>query len=154
MHPLSDVCIRDIDLVIADIKVIQGLSAPVDSYLAQYLTVYISGKFEELIENIIVGFVKNNTVVPEVSNLVDHFLDISFRNPDSGKILAITKLLMSNSSSAILLAMRDQREGLDSIIGNKNAIAHGKGSVITLGDVGDFYARAQIFIKRIEELLV
>jgi|GEM_PF-1486922 len=141
--------ISDIDTEVAS----GSISLAVQSYIAKYLTVYLSGIYEESIEQIVKEFsVKSGKT--EIENYIAKEVDKSFRNPDMAKILELVGKF--NRSWATTLKSLDiqYKDAIDSIVANKNLIAHGSSSTLTINDVKDFHNRAKVVIEKIDELFL
>jgi len=142
-----------IDQTITDIDGIAGSQVTVDAYLAKFLVVYICGIYEEAIENILTDFVARNTGRPEIVAYVRNSIEKSFRNPKADKLIELAKSLGQPTWQATLNAMTAEKIALDSIVNNKNDIAHGHGCTITLREVKDYYNLSRPLIEQFDFLL-
>lgn len=146
--------LNTIDQTISDIDSVSGSNVLTDSYLAKFLVVYICGIYEETIETIFVDFVRRNTPRAEIIEYARKTIDRSFRNPNSDKLIELAGTLGNSTWTAALKTLSAERIALDSIVTNKNDIAHGRGSTITLGDVKDFYRLSRPLIEKFDEMLL
>lgn len=145
----------DIDKILVDYKSFLNISKLEESYLAYYLTVYISGIYEETIETIINEMINYNTVSFEIKAFIKLKLDKTFRNPSTENILKLLKDFNNLTwERSFKLIPQINKDALDSIVNNKNLIAHGQPSTITLGDVEQFYRNSRILIETIDTLLL
>ena len=142
-----------IDQTIGNIDKVTGRDPTVDSYLAQFLVVYICGMYEEAIENILVDFAQRYSSRTEIVVYMQKSIDETFRNPDSEKILKIVSRLDNKSWYTTLKSMSAERIALDNIVNNKNNLAHGRGLTITLSEVKNYHKDSQVFIKKLDALL-
>ena len=150
----AQLLLDSIEKTITEIDGISGSDAIVDSYLAKFLVVYISGIYEEIIENIILDYAKKNAGQNEIVNYIRTSVDKSFRNPDFSNIIGLVKKFGNSYWEDELKKMTSAQVALDSIIANKNGLAHGQGTTTTLSDVKGFYNASNPFIKKIDELLL
>lgn len=142
-----------IDQTIGDIDSISGSNVLIDSYLARFLVVYICGIYEEIIETIFIDFVSKNTSRAEVVEYARETIDRSFRNPNSDKLIGLANALGNSTWASTLTAMSTEKIALNNIVTNKNNIAHGRLSTITLSDVKEFYRQSRPLIEKFDSLL-
>ena len=144
-----------IDKTISDIDTISGSNPLKDSYLAKFLVVYICGIYEEVIENILIDFTSKNTARSEIISYVEESVDISFRNPDFDKIISLISRLKNSLWITELNKMKSSAgTALDSIVTNKNGIAHGQSITITLSEIKQYYLNSRPFVEKIDFLLL
>ncbi len=126
-----------------------------DNYLSKFLVVYICGIYEEAIENIIIEFTNKNTTRFEISNYISNSIGKNFRNPDFDKILKLIKSFKNSSWENSIKALKPSAGlAIDSIVANKNGLAHGQGITTTLNDVKDYYINSRPLIEKIDALLI
>lgn len=142
-----------IDKTISDINGISGSNILTDSYLAKFLVVYICGVYEEIIESILVDFVHRCASRPEIVEYARISISRSFQNPNSGKLIELTSKFGNDAWMSALKSMTTEAFALDSIASNKNSIAHGGTSVITLPEVIGYYQQSRPLIEKFDELL-
>ena len=145
--------LNDIDKTLVDISKISGKDVLTDSFLAKFLVVYICGIYEETIETILVDFVKKHSSRLEVVEYARTTIDESFRNPDGGKLIGLSNKLGNSTLTSVLKGMSNERIALDSIVNNKNDLAHGRGSTTTLADVKGYYASSRKLIEAFDTYL-
>jgi len=131
-----------------------SIATPLEkSYLAKYLVVFICGIYEEIIENIIkemVGKMGNQYL----DNFFDNYLETFFRNPCIKNISKLLKNFNKDWSCTLNGLPQVNRLALDSIITDKNSLAHGGASTITIGDVKQYYLDSKLVIETIDEMLL
>ena len=145
--------INEIDVAIKDIGDFSRATDKEKSYLAKFLVVYICGIYEETIEIIInemVGKLKN----PEISKFVQNVLKRGFNNPNIETIKNFMKSFNDDWEVEIKNLPNDVKSALNSIVNNKNSIAHGISVNISLSDVEDYYDRSKIVIEKIDDMLL
>ena len=147
--------IKEVDEAIALVK--KGLPADpkLQAYLAGYLCVMASGVYETAIETLFCEYAKKNGN-PEICTFMRETMDKTFRNPDSGKIKEYLKRLdtgWAQKLDGLLQAGTHDCTGLDSIVNNKNQLAHGLLCSATVADVEKFHGQSVPVISAIEGLL-
>ena len=153
--------LNQIDMSIVNIKNIAAnniirfsITNPIEnSYLASYLTVYISGIYEETIETIIKEkFSRLNR------NYVDRYIEKTvgqgFRNPNIENIRNLLKKINSRWSKIIGGLPILNKSALNSIVSNKNLLAHGQSTNLTLREVLQYYSNSRLIIEKIDEIVL
>lgn len=132
-----------------------NLDEELKSHIAKYLTVLISGIYEESIETILKESIQNRPISPEIENFVFKQIGIMFRNPNQENI---TKLLnqFSEKWSAKLKENIKEKDWdcINSICVNKNQIAHGNSCEITFADIKRFFTGSQIILIQLDALIL
>lgn len=121
------------------------------AHWACYLCVLVSGYLEVAIPAILSEYASAQAG-PFVSNYVQKQLG-HFQNPRFGKIIDLTNAfnplwgesLQHNSEGAI-------KDHVDSIVANRNNIAHGRNTGVTLVRVRDWFSSAKKLIRSLEKL--
>ena len=143
----------------ADRVLAKSLSASVGdaelgSYLSSYLVVMLSGLYEDCIEHLIDLRVQR-TGDSEVGSYVAKTLQATFRNPTFENVLGLLGKFSKQYANRLKTAVHERdAQALDSIVNNKNAIAHGMSSNLTLKDVEDFHRRTIVILEALENILV
>lgn len=143
-----DSTVTDIDAI-----VINGADTITQSFIARYLTVYITGVYEQSIEEILSEYA-SLTGQLEIENFVSNQLDKNFRNPDMSNIIGIVKQFSTAWSENLKLLPQKNKDAIDSIVNNKNLIAHGRPSLITIADIKAFHVDATVVIEKIDNLFL
>ena len=122
------------------------------SMLSSYLVVSISGIYEDCIEYLFIQRSgKNND--KEIQNLVKTLIDLHFRNPNYENIKKMVKALDSKYGTILRDKIADKNiEGINSIVTNKNNVAHGEVSNATIRDIKDYHKNALKIFKVLEEI--
>jgi hypothetical protein len=125
------------------------------AYLAGYLVVLISGAYEDCIEHLVrTRASKSND--SQLVSYVDSRTASSFRNPDASSVAG----LLGNFSKAYkerfnAAVDQESQEALDSIVTNKNWLAHGDSKLqVTVGDVERYFQRSARVLEVLEDILV
>lgn len=124
------------------------------SMLSGYLVVSISGIYEDCIEHLFIQRAgkKNDR---EMQNLIKTLIDRHFRNPNYGKVKELVKALDSEQAENVLREIDIRsKQALDSIVNNKNNIAHGKVSNATIGDIEGYHEDVLEIFEALEKILL
>lgn len=118
--------------------------------LTRYLCVIVSG-FLEVSARVIYSEYARAKAAENVSNYVDKQLR-SFQNPNMEKILNLTGAFSVKWRGKLEKATIDVIKGsIDSIVANRNLIAHGRSSGITIGNLKRYYKDAVKLVNIIEK---
>lgn len=125
------------------------------AYLAGYLTVVICGVVEDCVEHLI-GNRAGKAQDRELQSFVRRAIHERFRNPDSDLISGTLRAFSVAYSTEFNQQTRpEDRVALDSIVANKNNLAHvgtwKQQSTIT--DVRDYYERIKRVLSVLDSIL-
>ena len=121
--------------------------------MSAYLTVVISGVYEDCIEHLF-GERAAKAGDAELQYYVKTTLGERFRNPKYAKIIEMLSKFSPDYVKQLRgLVEEPARLGLDSIVDNKNLVAHGSVSNATLADVSKYYADAKALLDALEDVL-
>lgn len=123
------------------------------SMLSDYLVVFISGIYEDIIEYLFVQRV-GKTKDKEIENLVKTLIGIQFRNPEFGKIKKLVEALDSKYGSVLSKLKEKHKDAINSIVSNKNKVAHGEVSNATINDVAIYHNNALKIFEELENILL
>lgn len=151
----SDQLFKEIDDTFININSFVGLPQLAKTYFAQFLVVYISGVYEEVVESTILEMA-NRAQNTELSNLIQNLIAREFQNPKSEKIGNLIKKFgnkqWDDDYKAISLL---SKTALDSIVENKNALAHGQSSLnLTISDVENYYIQSKPLFEKLDDMLL
>jgi len=143
-------------LIEENIKIAENVNDPkLASMLSGYLVVSISGTYEDCIEYLFTQRAgKNND--KDIQNLVKTLIDQHFRNPNYENIKKLVGALGSKQKEIIQeIANTNGKsiDGLNSIVTNKNNIAHGKASNATLKDIKGYHQNTLKIFEVLESIL-
>jgi hypothetical protein len=141
--------INSIDQTITEVDSLTNVNPLIDSYFAKFLVVYICGVYEQTIENILAEFTAANSSRPEITNYVEKTLHRYFRNPDFSNLIKLIGTF-SDTWKDEINKLTSQGLALDSIVNNKNALAHGQSITITLNDIKQYYKESRLIIDTID----
>ena len=120
------------------------------SHWARYLCVQASGFIEISVRAILVEYAKDKSA-PPVANYVERQLN-RLQNPNMERILQLLRSFRSTWADELKSRTEGEpKDAIDSIIANRNNIAHGKNVGITYTTVHRNYQSALTVIELIEE---
>jgi len=121
------------------------------AHWARYLCVLSSGFLENALKDIYGRYVRARCD-PAIANYVERTLS-QVRNPKSSKFVETAKSFNQEWEWELedLLNSDGNREALDAIISNRNLIAHGQNSNITLAQIKTYVAKCERVIELIEQ---
>lgn len=121
--------------------------------LESYLVVLISGVYEDCVEYLINRRVDQVGDV-EVSAFIEKTLDVQLRNPNWENL---TKILGRFSKKWVITMnkrIRNQaKTDLNNIVYNKNAVAHGNTSNLTLGEIKNCHKNCKSIFEKLEKIM-
>ncbi len=121
----------------------------IQSHWARYLCVLVSGFLERSIR-MIYGSYARSSAAPNVANFVEVELK-HFQNPTMGKILELARAFSPDWGGELEGATEGKlKDAVDSIVANKNNIAHGESVGITFTRIKDYYERAVQVLELID----
>ena len=129
------------------------------SHIAKYLTVLISGMYEDMIKKIINQLMFNEIFVENTplffKNFISDKVDKSFRNPDQSNTKGFLKSFNKEWTESLNKIIDVECwDALDSIVRQKNLIAHGNDSTITFEDIKKYYSSSIGIIKKLDQLIL
>jgi hypothetical protein len=138
------------------IKKARGLSSgneELEGLLASHLAVLISGAYEDCIEQLIVERASKGGD-EWTRNYAQSTIDILFRNPNSANIQRALKLFGEPCAAKFKRRIGlSASEAINSIVTNKNHVAHGRTSNVTLRDIEDYFKRSMPIFEILEDIL-
>lgn len=122
------------------------------AHWARYLCVLVSGFLENSVREVLTEFARTRSD-PAVARYVAADLS-GLTNARATKIVELVARFGPDHRSAVERAIEgDMRDALDSVVANRNLIAHGGNVGLTLPVVRDYYARVVRAVEAIEEAL-
>jgi len=148
---------EEIELLLRDASRWAASDEKVGAHLAAYITVLISGVFEDCIEHLFTQRV-HKTGDNEVESYVVKVIGERFRNPDYGVVSGLLKEFSPEYQQRFKdKVAHDGREAtaLESILGNKNSLAHiGTAKLeISIREADQYFHRVLPILEAIENIL-
>lgn len=139
-----------LDNLFKRIAAFSGDDLELQSHWARYLCILVSGFIENSVRAIYTQYTRKKAA-PFVVNFVDGKLK-GFQNPKMEKILELTKSFSQEWEERLRNEIEDEHKGaVDSIVANRNRIAHGESVGITYRNINLWYQNAIEVIELIEE---
>lgn len=145
---------KSISEALNKVKVASTSDPELASMLSSYIVVFISGIYEDCIEYLFIQrAAKTND--KDIENLVKNLINKQFRNPQYSKIVELLKALNPTYVAGLESKIKvSNKDGINSIVGNKNFVAHGKYCNATINDVFDYHNRAIKIFDELEKILL
>ena len=129
------------------------------SHIAKYLTVLISGMYEDMIKTIINQLIFNEMFVENTPQFLKKFIsdkvNKSFRNPDQSNTKGFLNSFNKDWTKTLNQIIDAKSwDALDSIVRQKNLIAHGNDSAITFNEIKIYYSNSIEIIKELDRLIL
>jgi hypothetical protein len=123
------------------------------SDLESYLVVLISGIYEDCLEYLI-----NKRAAKagdlEVAAFIEKTLDIQLRNPNWENLTNMLGRFSKKWVATMNKRIRNQaKTDLNNIVTNKNAVAHGNASNLTLGEIKNCHKNCRSIFEKLEKLM-
>lgn len=129
----------------------RDLSAENQARLAQLMTVWACGYLEVTCRDVLRAYAEQRAD-PSVARFVSHSLTRS-RSPRMENIVGLVRLFDKNRANELEnFAEGAIKESVNSIVGLRNQIAHGRPTDISVGRIGSYFDRAKKFAKKLEAL--
>jgi len=123
------------------------------SDLESYLVVLIAGVYEDCLEYLINKRVDRVGDV-EVSTFIQKTLHVQLRNPNWENLTNILGRFSRRWVNTIKKRVRDRaKTDLNSIVNNKNAVAHGNNSSLTLAEIKNCHKNYKSIFEKLEKIM-
>ncbi len=127
--------------------------AEIASYLSSFLAVMVCGIYEECIEHLICQRAAK-AQDSEIYQYVKSTVAESFRNPKFARIVEMLAKFSHVYANNMKNSIEEKSKiALDSIVDNKNAIAHGRPANLTISDIKDYHNRCIPIFEFLENIL-
>jgi len=124
----------------------------VKAHLSKYFCVRISGYVENTVKILLNSYVERSSP-KSVSAFVQHELK-NLTNLTDDKLKKILKCFNDDWESSIDIDLTEQqRSSLNSVISNRNNIAHGQPDSISFKLIGQYYADLKDITKKLQEII-
>jgi hypothetical protein len=120
------------------------------AHWARYLCVLVSGFIDTSVSEIYIEYASKQAS-PSIRNYVESRL-LSLQNLNMQKIISLAGIFNSTWAEELTQSTNGERkDAIDSILNNRNKIAHGKYSGITYTSIRDWYDKAVEVIELIDK---
>lgn len=120
------------------------------SHWARYLCILVSGFLEVAVREAYLQYSREKAA-PYVVNYVDGRLEF-FQNPKMSKILDLTRAFSPEWADYLKNNTSDEyKDAIDSIVANRNRLAHGEDVGLTYARMKNYYERALKVVDMIED---
>lgn len=146
--------IEYIDLLFSYFNAVE-LDEELSSHISKYLTVLISGIYEDIIKNLVKEFIQNETITKETKNFIFRQIDFILRNPTHKNIKIFLNRFNKYWIRKLNEKIDDEKwDALNSIVSNKNNIAHGNPCIITYDNIKKYYNDSKQIILELDLLIL
>lgn len=123
----------------------------VQSDYAKYLVIRVSGLIEQVITEIVLAYAQARANTPVASHVAWRMN--SFQNPSVERILQLVGSFQRSWRRDLTDLLTDEeREAIGSINAQRNKIAHGEQSTVSLGQVDQYYTHVKVLLRKIAGL--
>lgn len=149
--------LTEIDTAISKAKAVGNTIADLEiqAFFARYIVVFASGIYEDCIEHLFTEFARKYGNAG-IALFFSKMLDSHFRNPDYSSLKGLLRQVNPDYGEELENKLKESsgsRDALESVVTNKNAVAHGKPATATLGDVEKFHQQILPIFAAIEDIL-
>ncbi len=144
--------LQSIRSLIAKTNVVTGNNIELQKHWGRYLCVLAAGFLENAISEVYIEFVKKASS-PQVSNFARRTLE-NIQNPKSYKFIETARAFSpkwGDELEKFFNQNESRKDAIDSIINNRNLIAHGKHSAISVARVKEYLDKSVEVIEFIEK---
>ena len=128
------------------------LSEENKAWLAQLMTIWASGYLEAMCRDAVLEYTRKRAN-PKIVNFVRWRLE-RLPNPKMKMILNLVQKLDSDVADDLRDFVDESiSESVNSIVGLRNRIAHGRSATISIGRIAEYFDNARRFARKMEELL-
>lgn len=122
----------------------------VKSDYARFLVIRVSGLVEQVITEIVLAYSQSHAH-PAVVSHIDWRMN-TFQNPKFERILSLADSFQPGWKSALNAVVTvEEREALGSVTRQRNNIAHGEQSTISLAQVDQYYAQIKTLLDKVAD---
>ncbi len=126
-----------------------GADIELQSHWARYLCVLVAGFIETSVRSLLSGYVRKNGS-PSVASYVETQLRF-FQNPKMERILDLARSFNPDWADRVETATEGElKDSVDSVIANRNQIAHGENVGVTYVTMKRYYENAVKVIEIVE----
>jgi hypothetical protein len=143
-----------LDLLFEHYKLVSESDIPefLKAEYPRHLCVLVAGWLEKAIQGLL-GLFASSKSRPEIAQYIASTLDHA-TNLNTEKVLQLIGRFSRDWRNAIEATMSDeQKAAVDTVLGNRNAIAHGQPDNITYARIKQYYMDIQLFVQIVENTI-
>jgi len=111
--------------------------------------------YEDIIKSLVRELIQKENIGKETRRFIFKQIDFSLRNPTHKNIKGFLNKFDKGWIKKLNEKIDDKKwDALNSIVNNKNNIAHGNFSTITFEDIEDYYANSKDIIMELDSLIL
>lgn len=130
-----------------------GMSDANRAWLAQIMTIWASGYLEATCRSELAAYASRKGGHPHVVNFAVRNIE-RFRNPKIDRILDLIRRFDKDLATRLEASVDDRiKESVNSIVGLRNQVAHGRSSDVTITRIGAHFENAQRFARKLKDVL-
>lgn len=138
--------ITDVDAVIG--RADTQFDLQIQSDLAKYLVVRVGGLVEQVISEVVLAHVRTRSA-PTVSEHVEWRMK-AFQNPSVERVLQLVGSFGKVWRAELeALVTQSEREALASVMLQRNKVAHGEDSTVSLAQVKQYYSEIRSLLDKV-----
>jgi hypothetical protein len=143
---------QQVDAVLARATRLSAAESPeVQADLARYACVLVAGYVEQSVKSIFGEFVRVRAS-PEVYRYAERRL-ARVRNPNATDLISLAGDFNPEWRTSLDVVLQDERKAaLDSVVANRNGIAHGRSVGIGLVQIGTYHGHAKWVMRELAQL--
>ena len=135
--------IREVDDIFQRARSLESIQ--VQSDYAKYLVIRLAGLVEQVVTEIIMAHVESQASQPVVSHI--SWRMGTFQNPNMERLLQLVGSFDRHRREQLENEISDaEREALGSVMAQRNRVAHGESSAISLSQVADYYSEIKAML--------
>lgn len=129
-----------------------GNDPNLQSHWARYLCILVSGLVENSLKEIYSEFIKGRAAKPVADYAIFYLLKL--QNPKAEKVMELVGSFSKEWRNELetFLAVDGRREAIDSIMNNRNQIAHGGNVGVTVVSISNYLKKIIAVLEFIENL--
>lgn len=138
--------IREVDEILG--RAGSQSSIQVQSDYAKYLVIRLAGLVEQVVTEVVLTFVQNQTSQPVVTHVAWRMG--TFQNPSMERLRQLVGSFGRQRRDQLNAAISEsEREALGSVMAQRNRIAHGEPSTISLAQVQEYHDEIKAMLRKV-----
>jgi len=122
------------------------------SHWAQYLCVLTSGAIEQEVKEVFLGYAQNIWQPDAAFEYLKETTKRQFQNTGTRKIKELVKVINESWTNDIEALISKHGESINSIVNNRNKIAHGVNTDLTLDNLREYFNGTVEFLEGLKQI--